>query len=1762
MKRLFMFLKDNKKVIIVLLFLCGIFLTTTKSQTTVTIEPDNTSWWTGRVYYVAGTYSDQDDELRIGHALVSGNYRAYAAFRITDIPNNAIITYVSTGYYVSNPGGSNHHCVMRALSNNPMTTSGQILYDDIGDGAWFAETYDMQSEGWKYNNLSSEAINDLQNAIDAGKYYWAIGYYEDEDNDPKAVVSGYSYDNPYCEVTYILPDLIVQNQNGDPLTLNAGESMSLSCDVCNQGQGTADPSILRYYLSDNTTYSSDDDELGYDNIDLLTSGECSSKSEDIIVPIGTNPGTWYILFFTDADNEISEENEDNNIEYVEITIVDPVFPIADFIGVPIYIQTGDSVQFSDESTGDPTLWEWIFEGGDPPNYDEQNPPLITYNIEGDYDVSLTVTNANGSDTEIKYEYIHVSTYPPTLVADFEGDPTSIQVGEFVEFDDLSSGNPTSWEWTFTGGTPDSWSGQTPPDIIYNDEGSWDVTLYVTNDSGEEDTKTIPGYINVGITYLQIGDLKIYADNIDNLSGSLYEVSGNVSINHIIKFDNSLFVDINELTIVGDYNCSMYLDNSTGFTPPLPLYYGEFGFDVIGSTLYNSNIGGNNSFTMTLLDVNINDIEVIDDGIIINGEIILPEIMGNLAVDINQVTLEFGDIDFEGVLQIYELMIFNTFVLNNLELQFDTYNDNFSGEAKMEFYNGLGLQVGAVIQQGKLDSIGVRVGFPIAIPGTGFQFNEYGGSVFGLAYPPLKLYFVTNIEAVGSFDVVELNNLNLLYTWGTSIEGGGDLLVFNSNVASMFMQVTSNVILFQGSVTIVPNSQYVLGDIEACLTSYNNTVDFAGSLYACLQIPDNNGFPFGLIRCFVDLPYIVAQTDNYIHNTNLSGNFSILSFNGHYQLEYQNPGIDANFGVGWIDLDKALFSDEDLVYNPQLAKINRLEGVSLLVSESNPNSLLSINEGNYIQTFSLESPSSTLVIRLFNNLNAQPFSIVLPDSTIVTPENFEQIANVEFLTNEEINKTYYIINNPQQGMWTVNIENTSDSLVLDIFSKSVSPTLQLNETINLNDSIQISWSDSDIDSDANISLYYDNDNHGANGRKIIDGISENDIVDLYNWNIDSIPTGNYYVYGIIDDFVNNPSISYSPNPVKIINKNAPEKPTDLSGSVSDSSIFLNWTYPLQDTTVRFIIYYTTDSIYPSFNSSSYNIGNRTSYEFKNFHPGRNYHFMVTAIDTNYIESNHSNIFDVAYQSGSINNAPNILSQNIPDIVYADSLYAYQLQCNDPDANDVLTYNIYCLLGSDTLIGANTIDINSNGLITWNPTMNDLGYYKVIIKVNDIEGSSDSLTYSLKVLDPTLKNIYIEVNNPLYSCFEGSCFVSVKDNTLLNSNEKIDTVHFRVYSNADPIGITLQAIETEPGSDYYRSIFEFSGFYSSGNKLLVDTTDIIVAEYINQASSDTVTDLSYFSHEPLVVNVTMIGDSIFCAGDEIDVQLIAEPANATYLWSDGITKTQTIDIIEPGYYSVLVSNEYGCIISSDTIKILPLPTPVVELSTSDTINICEGFELSPGSCEDSCFYIWNTGDTSNTILIYQPGNYNVTVTNKYHCTGYDNVYVNEVNNNPISDFSYSFGQSNIVFFENNSEFGLIYFWEFGDGYTSTMENPSHMYDEVGIYEIILNVTNNCGTSTIIKTINVTDVAEYESNTNVSVYPNPTNSYINIKIRDLELNEQIDISIIDFTGNTLKSISITNSTGYLEKSINITDLSRGIYFLKIHGKNYLTTKKIIKL
>lgn len=176
-------------------------------------------------------------------------------------------------------------------------------------------------------------------------------------------------------------------------------------------------------------------------------------------------------------------------------------PVTDFVADNTTPTTSDTVQFTDLTLNSPTSWDWVIT----PDYatyvdgtdSESQNPRVRFDAPGFYTVSLTTSNAAGSHTETKVDYIEASGFAPET--DFVADTTLTLSTDPVSFTDLSLNTPTSWDWDVDPATitymesTDEFSQN--PVIRFNEAGFYTITLTASNATGS-DSETKEDYIEV------------------------------------------------------------------------------------------------------------------------------------------------------------------------------------------------------------------------------------------------------------------------------------------------------------------------------------------------------------------------------------------------------------------------------------------------------------------------------------------------------------------------------------------------------------------------------------------------------------------------------------------------------------------------------------------------------------------------------------------------------------------------------------------------------------------------------------------------------------------------------------------------------------------------------------------------------------------------------------------------------------------------------------------------------------------------------------------------------------------------------------------------------------------------------------------------------------------------------------------------------------------------------------------------------------------
>ncbi len=170
------------------------------------------------------------------------------------------------------------------------------------------------------------------------------------------------------------------------------------------------------------------------------------------------------------------------------------------------------------------------------------------------------------------------TGPP--LSDFTADRTGLCAGGSVAFDDLSLLSPTSWSWSFTGGTPSSSTAENPV-VTYSTPGTYAVTLTASNAHGTGSTLTRTGYITVYAT--APATCAVTRSQAPAVDIGIWNVALH-NIDHATAWDGP---------VMNDYSCTQIAQLQPNTTYPVVVTVG--GFNNQWVRLY-IDYNGNSEFT--------------------------------------------------------------------------------------------------------------------------------------------------------------------------------------------------------------------------------------------------------------------------------------------------------------------------------------------------------------------------------------------------------------------------------------------------------------------------------------------------------------------------------------------------------------------------------------------------------------------------------------------------------------------------------------------------------------------------------------------------------------------------------------------------------------------------------------------------------------------------------------------------------------------------------------------------------------------------------------------------------------------------------------------------------------------------------------------------------------------------------------------------------------------------------------------------------------
>jgi hypothetical protein len=344
-------------------------------------------------------------------------------------------------------------------------------------------------------------------------------------------------------------------------------------------------------------------------------------------------------------------------------------------------------------------------------------------------------------------------------------------------------------------------------------------------------------------------------------------------------------------------------------------------------------------------------------------------------------------------------------------------------------------------------------------------------------------------------------------------------------------------------------------------------------------------------------------------------------------------------------------------------------------------------------------------------------------------------------------------------------------------------------------------------------------------------------------------------------------------------------------------------------------------------------------------------------------------------------------------------------------------------------------------------------------------------------------------------------------------------------------------------------------ASTNAISVTTPGVYTASARNPAGCIVSSNQVTFNQTvPPQVSITPTGSPSLCNGP---VVLTATSGMTSYSWSNGQT-TPTISVSQAGDFSVLCYDSQGCAGESPTTTVTGGDLPQVTISAPAN-TICPGETIVLTADPGFSSYSWNTGQTTQSITVNQAGSYSVTVQSN-GCTGSSPAFAIQSGLIPISDFTYSQTTGYLINFENTSSNATQFLWDFGNGNTSTEENPDFTFPFDGTYPVKLIAQNGCGIDTLLINVVVLKLGLNElKGVELTLAPNPFPDQLYVEL-NLNAPAKLTMTIHSILGQLIYSEEFNGDKTFL-RTIDFSNLSGGIYTVQLTSQEGILVRKVIK-
>jgi hypothetical protein len=326
------------------------------------------------------------------------------------------------------------------------------------------------------------------------------------------------------------------------------------------------------------------------------------------------------------------------------------------------------------------------------------------------------------------------------------------------------------------------------------------------------------------------------------------------------------------------------------------------------------------------------------------------------------------------------------------------------------------------------------------------------------------------------------------------------------------------------------------------------------------------------------------------------------------------------------------------------------------------------------------------------------------------------------------------------------------------------------------------------------------------------------------------------------------------------------------------------------------------------------------------------------------------------------------------------------------------------------------------------------------------------------------------------------------------------------------------------------------------------------YTNGFGCTNSAELEIVVGDEVVVEITSSNNSLeLCDGESLDLN--ATTGYVSYEWNT-TEQSESITVNSNGQYFVTVEDANGCVGTSAIANITVQPNPEPIVTANGPLVFCEGENVLLSTAANQGGYLWEgTNGTNPTTVVWDSGDYFVTVTNAFGCVGVSNSVTVDVT--PMDEAFIN---------ENGNQLtvdppGSGYQWFLNGDPIPGATGIDYDAIQSGNYHVEYIGPNGCPTSTYVLEFTLqTGVEEYSIFDVLDLYPNPGKGQFTIRGL-LPTMEDVTIELTNMLGQTLQPAVILNNTNDFTQPLDISKYANGLYFIRIQAADSSVTVRYIK-